>query len=93
MPAPLWRDLTAWRDDCPSRRSMALAGRIAWMTATRSSPTVLGGTRAGAGVAQVTPDRGGWGAATTRVVDSRDSRDFSICYSLTSSYTTALSQV
>jgi len=96
MPAPLWRHLTAWLDDRTSSRSMALARRMAWMTATGRSITVLGRIGAGVGVAQVRPYRDGWGVATARALDSRDSRDsrdFSICYSSTSSYTTALSQL
>ena len=55
MPVPLWRDLTAWLNDRTSSRSMALAGHMAWMHATRRITTVLGGTGAGVGVARVTP--------------------------------------
>jgi hypothetical protein len=49
MPTPFWRDLTARLDDRTSSRSMPLAGRMAWMTATRSSTTVLGGIGAAVG--------------------------------------------
>jgi hypothetical protein len=94
MPAPLWGDLVAWLADRTSRRSMAWAGRMARMTATRSRTTVLGGIGAAVGVAQVRPDRGGWGAAAARTLDSRDSRDsrnFPICYSFIVLYITALS--
>jgi hypothetical protein len=59
MPLPLSQGLSAWWDERRSSRSRAWAGRMAWLTVTRSRTTVLGGTGAGVGVARLTPDRGG----------------------------------